>query len=103
MIKRTVTQQCGARLNRSELLTERRVQRKQSTLWQHRYWEHLIRDEHDYRRHVDYIHWNPVKHGYVKCAGDWPYSTFRRYVAEGIYAPDWGIDASVSDEENFSE
>jgi putative transposase len=52
---------------------------------------------------VDYIHWNPVKHGYAKRAGDWLYSTFQRYVAAGIYPPDWGIDASITDEANFGE
>jgi putative transposase len=84
-------------------MTARRVQRKQSTLWQHRYWEHLIRDESDYRRHVDYIHWNPVKHGYVQRTGDWSHSTFHRHVAEGIYPPDWGIDASITDNSDFGE
>jgi len=103
VIKRTVTQRRGARLNRPDLMTARRTQRKQSTLWQHRYWERLIRDEHDYRRHVDYIHWNPVKHGYARRAEDWPYSTFHRHVAEGIYPPDWGIDASITDDSDFGE
>lgn len=56
IIKRTVTQRCAARLNRPELLTERRRQRHQSSLWQHRFWEHQIRDEADFRRHVDYLH-----------------------------------------------
>ena len=67
-------------------------------LWQPRYWEHCIRDEDDFARHVDYIHWNPVKHGLVRCAADWPHSTFRRFVAAGVYAEDWGIaDDSLSD------
>ncbi len=103
VIKRTVTQRCGARLNRLDLMTARRMLRKQSSLWQYRYWEHLIRNDRDYRHHVDYIHWNPVKHGYVKRAGDRPYSTFQRHVAEGIYLPDWGIDHSIIDEGNFGE
>ena len=60
------------------------------SLWQPRYWEHLIRDESDYRQHVEYIHYNPVKHGYVTQASEWPYSSFRRYVREGLYAEDWG-------------
>ncbi|MBI5782310.1 MAG: transposase, partial [Gammaproteobacteria bacterium] len=67
------------------------------------YWEHLIRDERDYQRHVDYIHWNPVKHGYVQRAGDWPHSTFRRHVVEGIYPPDWGISAAMTDGSDFGE
>jgi len=58
-------------------------------IWQRRYWEHTIRDEHDYTAHMDYIHFNPVKHGLTREAGDWPYSTFRRCVALGLYPPDW--------------
>ena len=59
-------------------------------LWQQRYWEHMLRNETDYRRHVEYIHFNPVKHGYVKTPMDWPYSSLHRYVQAGIYPPDWG-------------
>ena len=50
------------------------------------------------RRHMDYVHYNPVKHGYVERVGDWPYSTFQRYVAHGIYPPDWA-DVLESDME----
>ena len=90
LIKRIVTQRCGARLHRPEWLTARRAQRHQSTLWQHRFWEHVIRGETDFVRHVDYMHWNPVKHGYVKRVKDWPYSSFHRYVKQGVLPPDWG-------------
>ena len=62
----------------------------QGSLWQPRYWEHLIRDDADYRQHVEYVHYNPVKHGYVTRPSEWPYSSFRRYVAEGLYPQDWG-------------
>ena len=65
----------------------------EQALWQHRYWEHLLRDETDFARHVDYIHYNPVKHGFAASAIDWPYSTFRRHVEAGVYAADWGRDA----------
>lgn len=64
-------------------------------IWQPRYWEHLIRDETDFQRHFDYIHINPVKHGWVTAVKDWPYSTFRRAVAEGIYTEDWAGDVSL--------
>lgn len=60
-------------------------------IWQRRYWEHLIRDEDDLCRHVDYVHYNPVKHGHVTHAAAWPWSTFHRYVAEGRLASDWGV------------
>ncbi|WP_111640792.1 REP-associated tyrosine transposase [Marinimicrobium alkaliphilum] len=59
-------------------------------LWQKRYWEHFLRDDLDYRRHVDYVHFNPVKHGMVKAVADWPFSSFHRWVGEGVYPVDWG-------------
>ena len=59
-------------------------------LWQRRFWEHIIRDDGDYARHVDYIHFNPVKHGHVTRVGNWRYSSFHRYVWEEILPPDWG-------------
>ena len=62
-------------------------------IWQPRYWEHQIRDEDDLARHVDYIHYNPVKHGLAASPMEWPHSSFRRYVAAGIYSADWGENA----------
>ena len=59
-------------------------------VWQVRYWEHVVRNETDYRQHVDYIHYNPVKHGYVRRPWDWPHSSFRQYVQRGLYPQDWG-------------
>jgi putative transposase len=73
-----------------ESLNNARVRRGERGIWQRRFWEHLIRDDVDFERHVDYIHFNPVKHGHAKRVADWPYSTFHRYVAAGIYPPDWG-------------
>lgn len=49
-------------------------------MWQRRFWEHQIRDPDDFNRHVEYIHWNPVKHGHETCVIDWPCSTFHRYI-----------------------
>ena len=59
-------------------------------IWQPRFIEHTIRDEEDLLHHADYIHYNPVKHGYLRAPRDWPWSSFRRYVAAGDYLPDWG-------------
>jgi putative transposase len=59
-------------------------------IWQRRFWEHLIRNETDYRNHMDYLHYNPVKHGLVGAVVDWPWSSFHRYVREGLYPVDWG-------------
>jgi putative transposase len=61
-------------------------------LWQRRYWEHTIRDERDFERHVDYIHFNPVKHVLVSRVRDWPYSSFHRYVRTGLLPMDWAGD-----------
>ena len=62
---------------------------------QRRFWEHAIRDEGDYERHVDYIHYNPVKHGHVTRVVDWPYSSLHRYVRSGIYDLEWAADDNV--------
>lgn len=59
-------------------------------LWQRRFWEHAIRDEKDMARHFDYIHYNPVKHGFVKSPADWPYTTFHKFVSQGKYEREWG-------------
>jgi len=71
-------------------LNPSRMARKEQAIWQHRYWEHALRDETDFSRHVEYIHFNPVKHGYVSLAMEWPHSSFRRYVEQGLYPADWG-------------
>jgi putative transposase len=68
------------------------IRKREKALWQRRYWEHAIRDDGDLERHVDYIHFNPVKHGYVSRVSDWPYSSFHRYVQQGILPGDWGGD-----------
>ncbi len=65
-------------------------QRRKFGIWQSRYWEHLIRDQKDLNQHLDYLHWNPVKHGHVPRVEDWPYSSFHRYVNEGKYPEAWG-------------
>lgn len=62
----------------------------ESNVWQRRFWEHLIRDEEDWRRHMDYIAWNPVKHGYASNPADWEFGSFRRLVERGWYPPGWG-------------
>ena len=67
-----------------------RIQKGEKDVWQRRFWEHLIRDELDLIRLVEYIHYNPVKHGLVTSPVDWEYSSFRRYVRDGIYPSDWG-------------
>ena len=69
-----------------------KVSKREKGIWQRRYWGHAIRDEADFKRHVDYIHFNPVKHGYVTRVADWPHSSFHGYVERGVLAEDWGGD-----------
>lgn len=76
-------------LPKTERLSEVRIRRGERGIWQRRYWEHLIRDERDFQAHMDYVHINPVKHGLVQRVADWPYSTFHRLVAKGVYPDDW--------------
>lgn len=71
-------------------------------VWQRRYWEHTIRDDSDFAVHMDYIHYNPVKHGLVSRPSDWPYSSFHRLVRLGVYPPDWASNVSKT-ELNFGE
>ncbi len=64
--------------------------RNERMVWQRRFWEHAIRDEEDWRRHVDYIHYNPVKHGLVSRPGEWAWSSFSNAVSKGWYEESWG-------------
>ena len=70
--------------------------KKEKGIWQRRFWEHLIRDQEDLNCHLDYIHYNPVKHGLTARAIDWPHSSFKRFVDKGIYPEDWGSIAPTS-------
>ena len=79
-----------------------RVNKGERSIWQRRYWEHTLRDERDMEQHVNYIHYNPVKHGHVTRVADWPYSSFHRFVQKGIYPLDWG-GGDHRGEENFGE
>lgn len=81
-------------LPKGERISHSRCDRGERGIWQRRYWEHTLRDELDFERHADYIHFNPVKHGHVKSATEWPYSSFRRFVELGGCPADWagGVD-----------
>jgi putative transposase len=71
-----------------------RLRRGERGIWQRCFWEHGIRDDLDFQRHVDYVHWNPVKHGWVTRVRDWPYSSFHRYVAQGLLTQDWAWESA---------
>ncbi len=102
LIKRYVTLACGDILHQPALMTASKTKHRESTLWQRRYWEHLIRDDADYANHMDYVHFNPVKHGLVSRVSDWPHSSFHRYVKQGVYAENWGVSVQF-DKANFGE
>jgi len=78
------------RLPLEERRSAYRISRRERGIWQRRYWEHLIRDPRDLRTHVDYVHFNPVKHGHADTAAAWPHSSFRRWVERGACPLDWG-------------
>ena len=82
-----------------------RHSRGERGVWQRRFWEHLVRDEADLEHCCDYIHYNPVKHGYAASPADWPWSTFARFVETGTYPPDWGrrMPDSLSKDEPMGE
>jgi putative transposase len=89
LIKAGFSKQAKNLFHREEWMNESKTRRKESTIWQRRYWEHQIRNSEDYQRHMDYLHFNPVKHGLVKRVIDWPYPTFHRHVKNGVYPEDW--------------
>jgi putative transposase len=94
-IKRYVSTACRDTLHDPSLSRRSAKKHRESTIWQRRFREHQIRDDDDFERHVDYVHFNPVKHGLVQSAAEWPHSTFHRYVRGGVYPADWGgtVDA----------
>jgi putative transposase len=84
-------------LPRDEPISHSRRRKRERGIWQRRYWEHTIGDDDDFARHFDYVHFNPVKHGYVKDVADWRYSSFHRMARSGFYLPDWAIGTSDTD------
>ena len=84
-------------------ISNSRKQKNEGSVWQRRFWEHEIRNEADFINHVDYIHYNPVKHGLVQFVKDWPFSTFHRYVKEGVYPEDWGGCRSDEESHGYGE
>ena len=84
-LKKAFTKSIPADEHRSAV----RMRRGERGIWQRRFWEHTIRDDRDYANHMDYIHSNPVKHALAAHPADWPFSSFRRSVALGVYPADW--------------
>jgi putative transposase len=70
-------------------------------VWQPKFWEHTIRDECDLRRHIEYIHYNPVKHGVTRCPHAWRWSSFDRWVRAGVYPVDWACSSDRIDQQRM--
>ncbi|MBG0787654.1 MAG: transposase [Anaerolineaceae bacterium] len=94
-IKRLFTAGYKQRFGLPEVGTSSRASKNEAAVWQRRYWEHTIRDKNDLDRHMDYIHYNPVKHGLVQNVRDWEWSSFHRYVRMGWYDGNWGSNVDV--------
>jgi putative transposase len=89
-IKKEFTKEWLAAGGIEQKVSYSRLRRGDHGVWQPRYWEHTIRDERDFDRHFDYLHYNPVKHGHVACPHEWPYSSFHRWMTAGVYEKEWG-------------
>lgn len=94
LIKGYFSRQCQDKYKEHQSAS--RLNKGEQGVWQQRFWEHQIRDEVDFIRHVEYIHYNPVKHGLVNSPNAWPYSSFHRYVKQGIYDNDWGAGTKIN-------
>ncbi len=101
IVKRRVSQRVRHLLPTPEIGSQ--AARRELGLWQRRFWEHQIRDEADFERHANYLHWNPVKHGYVPRVSDWPWSSFHRHVERKVYPPDWGGLVQADESADYGE
>ncbi len=103
LIKSGFSKRAKSLFHIEDWMNESRKKHREVTLWQRRFWEHQIRDDEEYRIYMNYTHYNPVKHGWVKRVVDWPFSTFHRYVRSGIYPEGWGGHSNESSENGFGE
>ncbi len=85
-------------ISQTESISQARRKKRERGIWQRRFWEHLIRDNADFEHHMDYIHYNPVKHGYVNTPRDWPYSSIHKYIQRSVLPEDWGCDVTFCDD-----
>ena len=94
LIKSAFSRQCGAQYKAA--VTRSRQKKKEQAVWQRRFWEHEIQNENDFNQHVDYIHYNPVKHGHAESPAEWSYSSFQRYVERNLYELNWGAEKKIT-------
>ena len=95
-----ITVGCAARTGHQSASRNRR---RELPFWQRRFWEHAISSEEDFDRHCDYIHFNPVRHGHAAHVAEWPFSSFFRFAADGLYPTDWGGEAATSAKAEYGE
>jgi putative transposase len=89
-IKRLFSKGYLSQIGPGEIRSASCLKRGEAAIWQRRFWEHTIKDQDDLNRHIDYIHYNPVKHGFVDRVSEWPWSSFHRFVKAGYYEEYWG-------------
>lgn len=89
VIKKSFTQSWLAAGGREGSVSESRAANRRRGVWQRRFWEHGVRDVDELQGCADYVHYNPVKHGLARCPHEWPWSSFSRWVRDGVYPPDW--------------
>ena len=99
LIKDYFSRRCDVKYQ--ALVSTSRHKKQEKSIWQRRFWEHCIRDETDFIHHFDYIHYNPVKHGWVRSPKDWEYSSFHRAVRQGLYDVDWGAGEEIVFDESI--
>ena len=98
-IKSAFSRRCSSQYKGE--MTQSQIKKKEQAIWQRRFWEHEIQNELDYKKHVEYIHYNPVKHGLVDAPIDWEYSSFKRYVDRGVYLAGWGAGEEIRFEDSI--
>jgi putative transposase len=105
LIKGAVTRDCKRHYPHMQCAPGTKLRRRESAIWQRRFWEHRIRDERDYTHHMDYLHYNPVRHGLCSTPSDWPYSTLHRLIAQGRYPADWAAERppEFGEDEQYGE
>ena len=94
LIKSYFSRHCQEKYN--GVVSKSRQSKQERAFWQRSFWEHAIRDDQDFVNHVEYIHYNPVKHGLVDAPKDWEHSSFHRYVRNGLYDEMWGTIGDIS-------
>ncbi|MCP4701302.1 MAG: transposase [Gammaproteobacteria bacterium] len=103
LIKSEFSKKAKEQYHKPEWMNASKRKHRESTFWQRRGWEHVIRDERDYEKHFEYIHYNPVKHGWAEQVKDWPYSTFHRYVRQDVYPENRGGEVEDQDGALFGD